>query len=415
MAFSAEDIRVLLVARDAEVAEEVYQVCKRASTLNLVGTIYRVDEAASAARQRNAHVILLDLSVLQDDIERPIMDMILAAPEALVFVLLSQGDLGRAQRALAAGARGFILRPIEAEECERIISRVYTLEILKHQQGEKRTEAQGEVIALLGAKGGVGRTVIAANLSIALRETSEASVLVMEAMSIPGDLPAVFAMTPSFSLQDVLKNLSRFDLPTLMQSIPQHPSGVYVLPGTLDYGQGGGQARDLSTLLHILRGAFSFIVIDTGELQDPLVAAAIQEADWLLVVTTPELLSLHRTGKFITALIENAEVDPDIIHLVLNKYGIKGGLRKDAVANLMDRPVTYTVAYDAETVDRSIYKGVPFVLEKKRSAVAEDILHIAETLTHNLGNDGGLSRSPSKVWGRMRHMFAFASLLPGSG
>ncbi len=414
MALSVEDIRVLLVARDDKVAEEVYQACKRSPALNLVGTIYRVDEAASAARQRRAHVVLLDLAMLGDDIEQPIMDLILGVPDILVFVLLPQEDLDRAQRALAAGARGFILRPVDPDACHRTISRVYTLEVLKHQ-GEKRSDAHGEIIALVGAKGGVGRTVIAANLAIALQETTNRAVLVMESMNVPGDLAAVFAMTLTTSLQDILKEAQTIDLPTLLQRIPQHPSGVHVLPGTLEYGAGEGRTRDLFTLLHMLRTLFAFIVLDVGELQDPFTAVAVQEADHLLVVTTPELLALHRTGKFITALLENADVEPERIALVLNKYGIKGGLRKDAVANLMDRPVAYTITYDSETVDQSIYRGFPFVLEKKRSAVAEDIWQLAANIAHKSSGGHRASRSPLKVWSRMRHMFAFASLLPRPG
>ncbi len=410
MAFPGDDIRVLLVARDDNLIEEVHQTCKHSPSLNLVGAIYRVDETASAVRQRRAQVVLMDLSMLGEDIEQPIMDLILKAPDVLVFVLLSQENLSRAQRALAAGARGFILRPIDPEVCHRTISRVYTLEVLKHQ-GEKRTDAQGEVVALVGAKGGVGRTVIAANLAIALKETSDKMVLVMEAMNVPGDLAAVFAMTPTTSLQDVLKDVRSIDLPTLIQRVPQHPSGVYVLPGTLEYGLGDGRVRDLFSLIHMFRNLFAFIIVDVGELQDPFTAIAVQEADHLLVITTPDLLSLHRTGKFITALVENAEVEPERIALVLNKYGIREGVRKEAVANLMDRPVAYTIRYDSATVDHSIYKGIPFMLEKKRNTVAEDVLLLAKDLAHKPSDGHRVSRSPLKVWNRMRHMFAFASLL----
>ncbi len=391
-----KDIRLLLVTKDQDVEEEVLRACRESEVLTLVGTVARADEAASVARQRHARVILLDASVL-DNPEQVIMDVSLAAPECFIFTLVPEGDLDLAQRSLLAGARGFITKPVEAEELSRTIIRVLTLDLLRRNEVEKAAQHEnGVIITVMGVKGGIGRTVLAANLAVALYRQSKAPVLVMEATSLPGDLTAVFAIAPQFSLLDILAAGSDIDLSSLFDIIPKHSSGVHVLPGALDYEGGQVDPNRLRGFLRLARQMFRYIVIDTGELQDPFTEVVIEEADRLLLVTSPDLLALHRLVKFYNALAEGANIDPEKITIVLNMEGLHGGVRKGAVEQLIGDSIRYAIEYDPATVMESIRKGVPFIAANARSGVAQGVQRLADDLLIHDDNASGGERSPSE-------------------
>ena len=388
MATTTHDIRVLLVTRDQEAEKQVAAACREAENLTLVGTIARPDEAASVARQRHAQAILLDNSVL-DDLEQVILDVSLAVPDRFIFALVPKDDVEMAQRALLAGARGFGFKPVDPEDLSRTIVRVITLDTLRHAEAEKEEgREKGTVITILGAKGGIGRTVIAANLAVSLHQQAEVGVLVMEAMSLPGDLAAVFAIAPQVTLLDILAAGSDIDITSLEDLIPKHASGVHVLPSTVDYDAPNVEPNRLRGFLRLARQMFRYIVIDTGELQDPLTEVAIEEADRLVLVASPDLLALHRTVKFYNALTEGLDLAKDAITLVFNMDGMRGGVRKGAVEQLLGTSITYSIAYDMDTVMDSVRKGVPFMVSSAHSGVAQDVRRLAAAF---LDRDDGRS------------------------
>lgn len=403
-----EDIRVLLVTKDPEVEEQVARACRESSDLVLVGTVARVDEAASVAHQRHARVILLDSSVL-DNLEEVILNVTLAAADCFIFALVPQDDLDMAQRTLLAGARGFIFKPVDAEALARTITRVITLDSLRHAEADKeKKRGKGVVVTVLGAKGGIGRTVVAANLAVALHKQTKARVLVMEAMNLPGDLAAVFAVAPQFGLLDILAAGSDIDLTSLEDLIPQHPSGVYVLPAVLDYEGQPIDANRLRGFLRLARQMFEYIVVDTGELQDPFTEVVVEEADRVLLLTSPDLLALHRTVKFYNALTENLKTSEEAIVLVFNMDGLRGGVRKSAVEQLLGVKIQYTITYDPDTVMESIRKGNPFVVVSARSQVAQDIERLANVFAARGDTPSGGLRptTTSSLLERMRALLS---------
>ncbi len=384
MAAITSQIRVLLVTKEPTVEAEVHRVCEVSEVLRLVGTIARADEAASVARQRRAQVILLDSSIL-DDLEDVILQISLAAPECYIFTLLPQADIELAQRSLLAGARGFITKPLAPEQCEQTIVRVLTLEALR-QGEEKGAKRKGRVITLIAAKGGTGRSVLATNLAVSLHKQSGKRVLVTEATTMPGDLAATFSIAPRYTLIDILSPGGDIEIGVLEQVATEHNSGVFVLPSTVDYEIGEVEPIRMRSLLRLARQNFDYIVVDTGELQDPLTEVAVAETDTLLLVTSPDLLTLHRTVKFYAALVKEEERAVEEIMLVLNNDGLPGGIRKSVLEQLLNERLEHTIAYDPVAVMESIRRGVPLVILNERSNIAKDIGRLASVL---LGTDKG--------------------------
>ncbi len=374
-------LRTLLVTRDGTLIEQIERICRERPELTLVGVAARLDEAASLAHQRRAHVLLIDTALLSQ-VETDLMNVALAAPDCYIFVLVPPGDWETAQRALLAGARGFLSKPPHAEECVQTITRAITLDLLRHSEGgqEESQPPQGRVITVVGAKGGIGRTFLATNLGVALHAVSGKTVLLAEAMSLPGDMSALLSMLPKVALPDVMPLVEDMNLPAILETLDTYREGLYILPGVLEYGSAAATPDQFAMCLRLCRQGVDFVVLDTDELQDPLTEVALREADVVLLVLTPDLLVLYRTSRFLPALIEHAGVPEDRIRLVLNMVGLRGGVRRETLERVIGRPFHHEVPLDIDIVREALHQGEPVVLAARRSPISQHIYALANDL-----------------------------------
>jgi len=182
------------------------------------------------------------------------------------------------------------------------------------------------------------------------------------------------------TLEDVLAKEESLSATYLLQNLIQYEDGVYVLPSTRSYLGGGFTVQQARSFLRFITRLFKVVIVDTGELQDPLTEVALTEAETAFVLLAPDLLTLHRTIKFWQALKESELISIDRINIVLNQAGKEGGLSRSRLEQLLDTNFYATVRYDADVVEESIRRGVPFVQSFKRSVIAQDVIELAKRM-----------------------------------
>ena len=106
--------------------------------------------------------------------------------------------------------------------------------------GASHVEPFGQVVHVIGSKGGVGTTTIAVNLAVSLAESAHLlSVALVDMNTLFGEIPLFMDIRPEHHWGEVEKNICRLDSHFLMNILVKHASGVYVLssPGHLDSHQ----------------------------------------------------------------------------------------------------------------------------------------------------------------------------------
>ena len=86
---------------------------------------------------------------------------------------------------------------------------------------------QGQVVAVIGAKGGVGSTFVTVNLGAELAPVNRVCAVDLDFSM--GDVAGMLDMEPASHMADLLNNVSRLDERMLAGSVGVHPSGLHVL------------------------------------------------------------------------------------------------------------------------------------------------------------------------------------------
>jgi Flp pilus assembly CpaE family ATPase len=239
----------------------------------------------------------------------------------------------------------------------------------------------GEVIAVYSAKGGAGKTTVALNLAAAIAERHPGEVLLVD-LALPFNHVALLAnLMPTGSLARVAAaEPARLD-EALLGAMAYHSSGMLVLPGTLRAEEADAlRPGHVHAALATLRAAFRYIVLDLSTDLHDVSLAALESAQRLVLVTTPELTTLHGASELTDILTIGLGLPPEAVTVVLNQRTPKSGVSRDAVAHALGREVDLEIRYDGARPDEAALRGA-LNLEDSKSEVATAARLLAKRLT----------------------------------
>lgn len=240
---------------------------------------------------------------------------------------------------------------------------------------------QTHLILIAGGKGGVGKSVFATNLAFAFQLELRTPVLLIDADSKScGDLNVLCGMRPVKTLAEISNFGGSITPQTMNQVVAVHPAGVHYI-GAVN----GPEERFLVDTDLVLKQIenlsrfFKFIIVDVGNDIGPLQTALAFEASAMMVVTTPEILVVNQTQRFITELLA-ATIPLDLVQLVVNKFS-PAGVAPQLIAKALRVNPLALVPNDEVTAMASVQKSTPFVLSSAKSPVASAYHEIVRKLT----------------------------------
>lgn len=210
------------------------------------------------------------------------------------------------------------------------------------------------IISIASAKGGVGKTTIAANLSAALAGFKQ-NVIAIDANLTTPNLGLHLGM-PLFqkTLHDVLRGDAKIHEATF-----QHASGFLVVPAGLSFNEMKNvDIARLSNVLSNLSGKTDMIIVDCAAGLGREATTAMKFSDEMLVVTNPELPAVADALKAIKVAEQN-KVKP--IGAVVNRVtSHKHEMPINEIEEMLNIPVVSAIPEDI-WVKRAIAARKPLV------------------------------------------------------
>src|SRR5690242_5912915 len=181
---SGQPIRVLAVDDSATIRETLSLLIEAQPDMELVGTAASGNEAVRRAAELQPDIVLMDIHMPDLDGIQAAWLVSSRAPHGAVIMVTSEERIDFLQKAMSAGAQGYVLKPFGAgAQLFQTIREVHgrssarRIQVTTGGPLDARLRPKiGKRIAVLAPKGGVGSTTIAVSLALLLREGGQHGV-----------------------------------------------------------------------------------------------------------------------------------------------------------------------------------------------------------------------------------------------
>jgi len=298
-----------------------------------------------------------------------------------IFLTSQSTDPSLLISAMRLGIREFFSQPLREEDVKGALLK------FKRRSGrmvptEKVSSRQGQIINVLGAKGGVGTTTIAVNLATGLASLEgRPSVALIDMNLLFGEVPLFLNLKPVFDWLEVSRNISRLDATYLMSVLLKHSSGVHVLPSPATLIEDNAVAPEvIETLMKLMQAMFDFVVIDSGQSLDQLSKAILQLLDRLVLVTIPSLPGIINIKRLLETFRTLGYPSEDRIEIVVNRHNQKSGVSFDEAEKTLRKKIAWTVPNDYRNTMDAINRGEPLTVLAKNADMTKALNDMASNL-----------------------------------
>lgn len=234
-----------------------------------------------------------------------------------------------------------------------------------------RTE-RGSIVSIYSSKGGSGRTTIAVNLAASLARVHPGEVVLVD-LSVPyGSAALMLNLVPQGSLARIAQSGRDFE-EGLLGAILYHGSGVMVLPGVIAPEETDHlQAADVSRALDALRRTFRHVIVDLPVALDEMTLNALDVADRVVVLVTPEITSLTGSSEFLGVLRDAIGLPDSVVTVALNNRPARPAMSRAAVQRALERTIDLEIKHDGARPDLAALHGA-LCIDDKTSEIKEAI------------------------------------------
>jgi pilus assembly protein CpaE len=300
-------------------------------------------------------------------------------PEMGVVLVSEELSLGVLQQALRAGVRDALALDTDDAALRQAIERVGESLVSSHTAPGSGAVELGRVIVTFSTKGGVGKSILATNLAVALASRSSRQVAIVDGDLQFGDVAVLLGIPPTHTTTDAAAAIDQADVSLMDSFLATHPAtGLRVLPAPVEPSAADSiSPEQMLGIVRMLRTMCGFVIVDMPPHFDDVVLALLEEADDVFLVASMDIPSIKNLKVGIQTLGLLSLAGPKL-RLVLNRANSKVNLDVADVERAIGLTVQFRIPSDV-AVPQAVNRGVPAILDKPRSAASLALGEIANS------------------------------------
>ncbi|HRK65113.1 MAG TPA: AAA family ATPase [Terricaulis sp.] len=211
-----------------------------------------------------------------------------------VVIIGAVNDIGLFRELMARGVSEYIVPPMQPIDLIRTVCGLYV---------NPDKPFAGRVIAVIGARGGVGASTIAHNLAWSIAERQDVGATLLDLDLSFGTAALDFNQDPQQSIADALMAPDRVDDVFLERVTTKHTSRLQMLtaPATLER-EFELDPQSYELVIDRVRRTSPFVVLDLPHVWTSWVKHTLLAADDVIIVAGPDLASLRNTKNIMDLL-----------------------------------------------------------------------------------------------------------------
>jgi pilus assembly protein CpaE len=380
---STEAVRAVVAVHPGADRARLAKILPEAD-LDVIGALDVYEGSWTMLDDTPADVVLVACGSEPDGVLAFIEGAVRDRPSRPVVVLVPGSPNGFVRRAFSAGADDIVT--LDGPGAPADVAFTVHKAVARRHGGAAAGASLGSMISVLGPKGGVGKTLTACNLAVALASAGHrVSLLDLDVQC--GDVGLALSIQPQRTLYDLAKSGGTLDPEKLNAYLMAHHSGVRaLLAPTRPEKASAVSAELLREVYAVLRRMSDFVIVDTPPRFTPEVIGAIDTSTDACVVGTLDALALKAT-KLGLETLERMAFDRDRTRLVLNRADSRVGLSAADVAAVVGRKPDLLVPSHRD-IAYSVNQGMAITLSQPRSRAARAFRALADAYAAPISRAG---------------------------
>lgn len=373
-----------------------------------------------------------------------------AAGHVPIIMLTAKAGISEKVAGFEAGADDYLTKPFDPTELELHVRALITRAQTQPPAGGEKPP--GKIISVFSLRGGSGSTSIAVNLATVLAQLYEEDVSIVDLSLEAASVSLMLDLIPRLTLANLsreedaansalqaeneqvgrhlsfyasaalshagdaweseiekqkrqaqarLSEVKKIDEDLLKGYMPRHPSGVRLLAAPASPVLAEFVTPKLvQTVLPLLRSSYTHTIIDMAHQLNELNLAAFDLSDQIVVVLTPDMLSLKSTTTILETF-RSLGYPAERVTLVLNWTFPKRGLYQKDIEAALGRPISLVLPYESEGLVRAINEGSPITLNQTTSLWTNEVERLAYLISAPIAR-GRADLEPTKRYTQLK-------------
>jgi pilus assembly protein CpaF len=241
---------------------------------------------------------------------------------------------------------------------------------------------RAKTVAVYSGSGGVGKTLVAANLAVSLHQQDSGRVLFIDAgHPMPGEALASVGLERAKALGEMAPILSRLTPEIFASYLMTTSTGMAVLPLVGDVLQSRLVTPELwARMMDLAGAAFDNVVIDMQSGVGVLTQPVLDRSDYVCVVGEPTPVGVLRT-RFCMDYLRSLQFPQTSIIFCLNRVPARGGVALDQVENIVGMAPFISLPEDAEPLVAAAVRSQSVLEAVPRHAIARNLDRLGRGVT----------------------------------
>jgi pilus assembly protein CpaE len=197
-----------------------------------------------------------------------------------------------------------------------------------------------------------------------------------------GDISVNLNTRPDRTIADLVHD-GEVDVELLPDVVLAHDTGLKLLLAPAEPQFADTILPDMvSDIIKEMKNLFKAIVIDTNSQLNDIALNVLEHADYVLVVTVPELPAIKSAKSFLE-LAARLEFPPEKLGVVVNRANEPGGVRPGQIAKVLKLEQPYLVPDEAR-LHMASFRGITIIQEDVNTPASKAFLQIASDIWQTL-------------------------------
>jgi pilus assembly protein CpaE len=321
-------------------------------------------------------VLLVDVSGVDDVLAA--MDALadVCEPHTRVIAIGQANDVALYRGLMRMGVSDYLVKPVSAEALSDALHRAE-----RPQAAEPAKAKPARVIALIGARGGVGATSVALSLAWSLAHDQQQRTVLFDLDMQFGAAALSLDLEPGRGLREILSNPERIDS-LLIGSAMIHQSERLRILGAEEPLEDEVEVAPaaLQALLAGLSETTDVVVVDVPRRLDRAARDLLARADAVCVVTDLSLAAMRDTQRLLI-LLRGLRPQGGVTTLASRVGGVSGEVPAAEFERGIGAKLDLEIPADAKAAVAAAEQARPLIAAAKASPAAEALRKLAHRLS----------------------------------